>query len=559
MQTWQNTERVLSELTVVSVVILVTGHQISVGFPILTLIVGISIDVAVDFLHKIVFVGKLLLTYFTLHKQRTYTIISCFIFVCNFIIFPVLLMIIFLTSVVAAPLLPLFSLPIFLIGFPRTRRFWPSLTDYGTVSVKTADSIYYQEVELELGAALSRSLSCGHITSQPGTQILFRFDNRLGLITILQHNYNSCTINLRGLEFQETSCHSEEATVIDAMFEKIHSNYPINKALRSTLIPADTRVIKTYSDARNILTGIIDQPDALKKFSSNLSKALTWVFYHYLIKRSIPVSSSSNTIQQFVVRPRSSDHLKAIHSHIEEESKHTEKTEIQNFTDSNYARTVEFRKHEVIEKTKTTENLDGRNETHGDTPLENDLETIASNFELTESSSDSVVSAVKPNLIHRPRKVKVHPISAIASSESGKYPGLNIAVTSTRAASISSESNGGIGGVRNTEAATLGAPDPPIGQRKTNSSCCFPTEWYAHLKSRYRDLDSKDDNFLHEIVEDSFNFLYVSSGQWSLNAHGNISPQQIAQGFQGIFSQKEESNWIRDNSDFMKKALKAYR
>jgi len=534
-----------------------------VGFPILTLIVGISVDVAVDFLHKIVFVGKNLISYFTLHKQRTYTVISYFIFVYNVLLFPILLLIIFLTSVLASPLLPLFSLPIFLIGFPRTNRFWPSLTDYGIVSVKTSDSIYYQEAELELGAALSRSISCGHITSQPGTQILFRFDNRLGLITILQKNYNSCTINLRGLEFQETSCHSEEATMIDAMFEKTHSKNPINKAFRSTLIPADTRVIKTYSDARNILTGIIDQPDALQKFSSNLSKTIVWVFYHYLIERSAPVSPSSNALQQFIVRPRGSDHIRVVHPHLdeaEESAQHTERTEIQNFIHSNNTRTAESRKCQVNEKIKTVEYLDDM-KAHSDSALEDDLETITSNFDLAESTSDGGVSVVKGILIHRPRKVKVHPISS--PSESGKNDKNCSGPVVTSTSGVSSAGNGEIGGVRNTGAATPGAPGLDVDQRKRarcNSNDSFPIEWYAHLKNQYRDLDSKDDSFLHETVEDCFNFLYVSSNQWSLNSNKNtISPQQIVKGYQGIFPQKARSNWVEGNGDLMKMALKAYR
>ena len=572
-------ESVLAELTVTSIVILASGYQLSIGFPLLTLLVGISVDIATDFLQKIVFVGKLLITYFALHKQRTYTFISVIICACNFIFFPLLIVVILFSSILAAPLLPIFSLPIFVVGFPRTRRFWPSLTDYGRVSMKTSDSIYYQEVELKLGAVIYKSISCGAISSQPGTQVMFRFDNRLGLITILEKEYDSCVVNLRGLEFQETSCHSEEATMVDSMFDKAHGSDILNKAIVSTLTPSDTRVIKAYSDAHNVLTGIIDQPVALKKFSSNLRKTLVWVFYQHLFKRSKANPPCSNIAQRFVVRsPTISDNFKPTQADPvkvqQVDVMNTQSTVVQPFGNSGYPRL--FRRDEpedIIVKTaempnKATENMKGKS----DTELENDLQTIASMFEITRSVSDSIVSAPPKPRVPYPRGTgKVYPITTLLSTESEQAniwleeDAVSSTVTlSSRLSSSRSHIEAEI--PSNIRTYRTMSPQRDHGNRPQTASSgtlsdTFPMEWYSHLTNRYWQLDNKDYNYLQEIVESSFNFLYVvSSHHWSLQSvESHISPQQIVEGFQGSFPHKPESNWVRENSELMGMAVKAYR
>lgn len=45
--------------------------------------------------------------------------------VLNAVFFPFVLAIVALASALSAPLLPLFTLPVFLVGFSRQSRFWP--------------------------------------------------------------------------------------------------------------------------------------------------------------------------------------------------------------------------------------------------------------------------------------------------------------------------------------------------------------------------------------------------------------------------------------------------
>ena len=256
---------------------------------------GFLLDVFLDFLRKTAYAGRLFITFIGLHKQRRHHFLTILIGVSIFLFFPLVITVIIISSILLAPLSPLFTLPIFLVAFPRTQRFWPSLVDFGRVYLKTDDTVYYQQAEPEIAKSMCRCIARGSVSSQPGTQVLLRFDNRLALVTILEKDYGSCVINLRGLELQETSCHSEEATAVDNMYERLHNQNSrsvscLNGNILSTLLPTDTSVIQTYSDARNILTGIIDQPGALQKFSENLRKILVWVFYRYSVVVGMPIA-----------------------------------------------------------------------------------------------------------------------------------------------------------------------------------------------------------------------------------------------------------------------------
>ena len=553
-------ESVLVELAVTSVVILVTGHEVSVGFPVLTLIIGVSLDIVVDFLQKLVFSAKLVFTYYTLHKQRSYTCISICIFICNFIFAPLLIIILIISSILAAPLLPIFSLPILLLGFPRTQRFWPSLINYGSVAVKTSDSIYYQEVQLELGAVLYHSISSGAISSKAGTQILYRFENRLGLITILQKDYSSCTINLRGLEFQETSCHSEEATKIDVMFEKAHTNTILNKAVQSTLTPADAGVIKAYSDARNILTGIIDQPEALRKFSSNLAKTIVWVFYHHIMKNT-PKFPCSNITEHFVVGSNNSDNLKPNPVNTDT-TLDTQCTPAQQFTTLD--RTINFGGEQQgnVVSTRFHEETKYETKQSSDSSLEKDLETIPSMLEISESVHSVMSKSTRE--IRRPRRVKVHPFSpSHFSNEMDNLEvfdrGLHNTESSTTKGSSTHMEVEIARDTRMFEAALPQKEVKALVQEHGSPSHQFPSEWYTYLTDKYRDLSNSDYNSLQDLVDDYFNLLHLSSPSWSLQANTSVTPQQIAQGFQGSFPQKAGSNWMSKDSEKMKLSLKAYR
>ena len=252
------------------------------------LIVGVTTEFLQDFLQKLLLAGTMFGSFIFIRKHRTYLPLTIIIIITTFIFLPLLLAIIFISSIFSAPLLPLFTLPVFLVSFPRAKRFWPSLINYASSYSKCEDSIYYQQSESEISKALHCAVSSGAVSATPGSYLLLRFEDRLSVVTFLEHGYGHCALAIKCLELQETSCHSIEATRIDSIFEDAYTpsskscpKFWFNTHFWNTLQPIDSEVIQVYSDAHNVLTGIIDQPSSLSRFSDNLMKCIVWVFYHH--------------------------------------------------------------------------------------------------------------------------------------------------------------------------------------------------------------------------------------------------------------------------------------
>lgn len=108
---------------------------------------------------------------------------------------------------------------------------------------------------------------------------------------VLERGANYCTINIKGLELQETSCHTAEAARIDDIFEfafERPENGSVigcpNEYLLHTLTPTDACYLNAYSDARNVLTGIIDNPVATELTMNSFLKSLVWVLLKHVNK-----------------------------------------------------------------------------------------------------------------------------------------------------------------------------------------------------------------------------------------------------------------------------------
>ena len=293
IQVWQNTSTAHFEVTVVALLHFIVPADnvwMSLGSGSRILIVGIVAEILQDFVQKTWFATTLFVNFVFVRKHRTFLPLNVIIVVGTFVFFPFLLAIIFISSAFSSPLLPVFTLPVFLISFPRTKRFWPSLINYASSYSNCEDSVYYQQSEVEIVKAIHRSISSGSISPTPGTYLLLRFEDRLSVVTFLEHGHGHCALAIKGLELQETSCHSIEATKIDSIFEDAYDpgsktcpKFWINTHFSNTLQPIDAQVIKVYSDAHNVLTGIIDQPSSLKRFSDNLLKSLVWVLSHHFV------------------------------------------------------------------------------------------------------------------------------------------------------------------------------------------------------------------------------------------------------------------------------------
>ena len=229
-------------------------------------------------------------TSWTLKTQRN-KLAKGFI-ILNFILFiPYILPVIVISSILSAPLLPLFTFPIFLIGFPRAKRFWPQQQTFepGKAIVNTAnrDSYFYSQITPHLLKSLQECILSGSLGSsvQPDTFFITRFQDRIIWIQILESSGTYCLVSVKGLELQETSCHTREAQYIDDSFEATFENgNKINQNKFDCLKPCDVLILKTYSDAKNTLVGILDSPDCVKQICEFYPKVLHFFLLKYLLK-----------------------------------------------------------------------------------------------------------------------------------------------------------------------------------------------------------------------------------------------------------------------------------
>lgn len=298
---WQNTEHALLETAVVSAVHMVSSTDCwwnrSLDTGIRLLLIGIMRDRLIQFITKLQFVVTILLALWTEKKQhRKTTTTLC---VLNTVFAPFVLVIIIISTLLSSPLLPLFTLPVFLVGFPRPVQSWPGAV--GTAACVCTDTVFYHQMVPRLTVALQTAMAAGSLgLLQPGSHYLGRFEDRLIWIMILECGYTYCCINIKGLELQETSCHTAEAQRVDEVFESaFQQEHPqvcsLNEHLENVLTPCTVLPVKLYSDARNVLTGIIDSPENLKEFKDDLIKVLVWVLIQHCSKRPSTQENSHKT------------------------------------------------------------------------------------------------------------------------------------------------------------------------------------------------------------------------------------------------------------------------
>ncbi|KAK2826053.1 hypothetical protein Q5P01_020267 [Channa striata] len=290
---WQSSEDALLQMVVVVLVQLTAGNNIlpgwnTLGTGVQLLLVGLLIDRLNQFLAKLKFTLTVLVTSWTEKKQRRQSAGTLLALNASFC--PVLLAVVTLSALLSAPLLPLFTLPIFLVGFPRPQRSWPG--PVGT-ACPCLDSIFYQQMIRSLASALKTAFARGSLGSlAPGSHFLGRFQDRMVWIMILERGYGYCTVNIKGLELQETSCHTVEARRVDEVFEaaferpeRLNFSQGFNLHWGNALTPCAALAVRVYSDARNVLSGIIDSHDNLRKLQDDFLKALLWLLLRYCVQK----------------------------------------------------------------------------------------------------------------------------------------------------------------------------------------------------------------------------------------------------------------------------------
>jgi hypothetical protein len=74
-------------------------------------------------------------------------------------LYPLILALTLIATALSAPLLPLFTLPVFFIGFPRPLRCWPG--EVGASASICPDTIFYRHMAPELAKALRTAFGNG--------------------------------------------------------------------------------------------------------------------------------------------------------------------------------------------------------------------------------------------------------------------------------------------------------------------------------------------------------------------------------------------------------------
>ncbi|XP_070577011.1 pecanex-like protein 4 [Ptychodera flava] len=289
---WQDTTHSLLEISIAHIINIATEGSssswwTSLGLGLQLTVIGLCRDRFYQLIDQLYFVCAVLITSYSEKKQRRST--SLALIIISICIFPIILAIVCLAVALAAPVLPLFTLPIFLLGFPRPLRSWPE--PVGSSANTCADSVYYKQVAPQLASSLRKSLADGSLGNiHPGDHYLCRFQDRMVWLQVLEKGYGYCTFSMKGLEMQETSCHTIEAGRVDEIFETAFeleegsSCCNVNKYPLHTLTALEAVPVYTYSDARNVLTGIIDSPDTLRNVGKCFLQSLVWVLLHHNAK-----------------------------------------------------------------------------------------------------------------------------------------------------------------------------------------------------------------------------------------------------------------------------------
>ena len=161
-QIWQSTVHSLLELSIVHVILVTLDDNSSImtyGVPIISMTVCISRDRLYQFLDKIYFFFALIISSWSDKKQRRSSTIP--IIIISLTLFPVIIGLIVLASALSVPLLPLFTLPVFFISFPRPLRSWPE--EVGSSANTCPDTNFYKQLAPELSKAFSTAFANGSL------------------------------------------------------------------------------------------------------------------------------------------------------------------------------------------------------------------------------------------------------------------------------------------------------------------------------------------------------------------------------------------------------------
>ncbi len=116
--------------------------------------------------------------------------------------------------------------------------------------------------------------------------LLARHEDKIVWVEIVERGHRFIRYDVKGLELQETSCHNTEATeldsLLDAAFDAGETCLPNKAGLLHVATPLAKLPVMTYSDTRNVLTGVIEAPETLTLIAETFAKTLLWYLIFFL-------------------------------------------------------------------------------------------------------------------------------------------------------------------------------------------------------------------------------------------------------------------------------------
>ena len=226
------------------------------------LIVGRVLGIAADVVCKLHFLVTLAVTSWTDARQRA-RLASTYLALLV-VGAPFVLVIVVAAATLSAPLLPVLGVPLFVIGFPRPKRHWPSIQGSQAASL---DAAYYKHLMPSAIRGLVAAIFGGEVGSdvRGGEIFLLRRDSLLVMVQVLERGCGWVQLLCKGLELQETSCHHVEAGTVEEIMDSGLGDCTLSSAApalpwwnpwtMNTLEPLTKIPATVYSLADTQLTG----------------------------------------------------------------------------------------------------------------------------------------------------------------------------------------------------------------------------------------------------------------------------------------------------------------
>uniref|UniRef100_A0A8D2AMA4 Pecanex-like protein n=1 Tax=Sciurus vulgaris TaxID=55149 RepID=A0A8D2AMA4_SCIVU len=542
---WQNTENALLETAIVSAVhLLISNSDLwwnrSLDTGIRLLLVGIVRDRLIQFISKLQFAATVLVASWTEKKQRRKTTTT--LCILNIVFSPFVMVIIVFSTLLSSPLLPLFTLPVFLVGFPRPIQVWPGAV--GTTACVCADTVFYSQMVPSLTAALQTAMASGSLgLLLPGSHYLGRFQDRLIWIMILERGYTYCCVNIKGLELQETSCHTAEAQRVDEVFdsafepEEYTKVCSLNEHFGNVLTPCTVLPVKLYSDARNVLSGIIDSHENLKEFKGDLVKVLVWILIQYCAKRPSMQENIHNCESKretpLVILPASNT---SPHTKSPEDTDSLNSETFDDWSDDNI-----FDDEPSIKKKEEKPQLKDFEGTNLPIPGSVDSQRVG----------DHSTGTVAENSLYKAVMLGYPAVDKGKQEDMACVPLMDFTCSHSHLLSLPEEWRSNL---------------MPNSTMKELSSL-FPEDWYLFVLRQLKCFHSEEkaSTLLEEIAKDKvlkdFYVQTVMTCYFSLIGIDNVvpSPGHILRVFNGVLPWSGALDWLTEKTELFHLALKAFR